>query len=80
MRFSAALVRLDGTRLPINVLNVSRYGFMAEGAAMFARGDGVTLRLQDGAIFPATISWARDERIGAAFVVPLVSEDLVKLI
>lgn len=80
VRFSASLVRLDGTRLSVTVLNVSRYGFMAEGAAMFARGDGVTLRLNDGSIFPATISWARDDRMGAAFAVPLVSEDLVKLI
>jgi PilZ domain len=80
VHFSASLVRHDGTRLPVTVHNVSRYGFMAEGAAMFARGDGVTLRLNDGSSFAATVSWARDDRTGAAFIVPLVSEDLVKLI
>lgn len=80
VQLSASLIRLDGTRLAITVRNVSRYGFMAEGAGMFARGDGVTLRLNDGSTFAATVSWARDDRTGAAFIVPLVSEDLVKLI
>lgn len=76
----ASVVRLDGTAFDVIVRNVSRYGFMAEGVGTFARGDALMLRLPDGASFPAHVSWSRDDRAGAAFVVPLASEDLIKLI
>jgi hypothetical protein len=76
----AAVVRLDGSRTDVTVRNVSRYGFMAEGVGMLARGDALTLHLRDGSMFPAHVSWSRDDRAGASFIVPLASEDLIKLI
>jgi hypothetical protein len=80
VQFGASVVRLDGTKTNATVRNVSRYGFMAENAGTFARGDALILRLNDGAVFPAHVSWSRDDRVGAAFAVPLASEDLIKLI
>ena len=80
VNLAATIVRLDGTRWPVRVLNVSRYGFMAEGTGACARGDALSLRLHDGSTFPAHVSWSRDDRAGAAFVGPLASEDLIKLI
>ena len=76
----ATIERLDGTRSAVRVRNVSRYGFMAEGTGTLARGDSLSLRLNDGSIFPAHVSWSRENRAGAAFAVPLLSEDLIKLI
>jgi hypothetical protein len=80
VRLSAAIVRLDGSKVDVLVQNVSRYGFMADGVGALARGDALTLRLNDGSLFQAHVSWSRDNRAGAAFVVPLASEDLIKLI
>lgn len=80
VRLPATIVRLDGSSADVLVHNVSRYGFMAEGVGAMARGDALTLRLTEGAMFQAHVSWSRDNRAGAAFVVPLASEDLIKLI
>lgn len=80
VQYLATLARPDGTRTQVTVQNVSRYGFMAEGGLMFARGDAITLQISDGTCFAAHISWARDGRAGAAFIGPLASEDLIKLI
>jgi hypothetical protein len=77
---AAAIVRLDGSKIDVIIHNVSRYGFMAGGVGMLARGDAMTLHLSDGSAFPAHVSWSRDDRVGASFVVPLASEDLIKLI
>lgn len=80
VRLAAMIVRLDGSNAAVTVQNVSRYGFMAEGVGALARGDALTLKLNDGSLFPAHVSWSRDNRAGAAFIVPLASEDLIKLI
>ena len=79
IRFVAHVAEGSGRARPVQVLNISRDGFMAECALPLKRGAVISFAAPNGESFSAVIRWARDGRIGCRFAMPLEWEDLVGL-
>ena len=79
IRFVAHVAEGSGRARPVQVVNVSRNGFMAECELVPKRGTVISFAAPNGESFSAVVRWARDGRIGCAFAVPLEWEDLVGL-
>ncbi|AGH48497.1 MULTISPECIES: hypothetical protein [Sphingomonadales] len=66
--FLRTTIRLPGSQeIPAEIINISRFGFMARMAAIVAQEASVDIRLPDGSERRARVAWALGNRIGAEF-------------
>ena len=63
-----ARLRHSGTAVaPVQISNLSFYGFRADGAPPLMRGDYVSIDLPNLGLVRARIAWSADSRFGAVF-------------
>ena len=79
IRFVAHVAEASGRARPVQVLNISREGFMARCDLPLKRGATIGFTAPNGETFSATIRWAQDGRIGCRFATPLEWEDVLGL-
>ena len=70
----------DGTRTPIDIVNLSRTGFMARSEAQIAEGTRLRIKLPVIGEVEALVVWALGGRIGAEFRVVLDSASYFNLL
>lgn len=58
----------DDGQSPVTLVNVTHYGFMAEGEASLRPGESGILVLPDGQRLTAEVRWTDGDRFGARFV------------
>ena len=74
--FFRTAIRLPGaSEIPAEIINISRFGFMARMAAIVAQDATIEIRLPNGDFYRARTAWALGNRIGAEFLPPIDQED-----
>lgn len=79
IRFVADIEDGSGCAVAVQVMNVSRQGFMADCGGSLPTGSTITFTAPNAETFRARVQWARDGRIGCLFEEELDWEDLLGL-
>jgi hypothetical protein len=69
----------DGRPVPVKIVNITIYGFMAETAAAVSPGELIGLALPDETM-TAEVRWADGRRFGAQFTPPIRTATLARLL
>ena len=79
IRFVAQVAEGAGPAIAVQVLNLSRTGFMASCHGGPHAGAAISFAAPNGETLPATVQWAREGRIGCRFATELSWEDVLGL-
>lgn len=78
--FFRTAIRLPGSsEIPAEIINLSRFGFMARTAAIVAQEATIDIRLPNYGFCRARVAWALGNRVGAEFV-PAINQDDYQLL
>ncbi|WP_380875505.1 hypothetical protein ACFB49_04880 [Sphingomonas sp. DBB INV C78] len=74
--FLRTSIRLAGSpEIPAEIINISRFGFMARTAAIVAQEAVIEIRLPGHEMCKARVAWSLGNRIGAEFRPPIDAEE-----
>ncbi|SNS78953.1 hypothetical protein SAMN06295912_11640 [Sphingomonas laterariae] len=74
--FLRTTIRLPGSsEIPAEIINVSRFGFMARTAAIVAQESMIDITIPGHGERRARVAWALGNRIGAEFRPPIEAEE-----
>lgn len=78
--FFRTAIRFPGSsEVPTEIINISRFGFMARAAAIIAQDAMIEIRLPHRGFCRARAAWSLGNRIGAEFL-PAINEDDYQLL
>ena len=73
------IVDEDGKPVPVKIVNITIYGFMAETDAPVSPGELIGLALPDDTMI-AEVRWSDGRRFGAQFAPPIRTATLARLL
>lgn len=74
--FFRTAIRLPGSPdISAEIINISRFGFMARTAAIMVQDAMVEIRLPNSGLCRARVAWALGNRVGAEFIPAINPED-----
>jgi len=78
--FRTAIHLAGSAEIPAEIINISRFGFMARTAAIVAQEAVIEIRLPSQGFHRARVAWALGNRVGAEFTPAIDQEDYRQLL